>query len=107
MKKIRQNICTLCIHDCNVEDEYFNNCPNFEEGLTCEQYWLLLKENNVNVKRMCDTYGLKRNYLYKMLNGKTRMKYKYSTVINDCVERRNYIPEKSMSEAESLGESDF
>ena len=41
-----------------------------------------------------------------MLNGKLRMKYKYATIIFDCVERRNYIPEKSMAEAESLGDCD-
>ena len=53
---------------------------------------------------MCDTYHLQRNYLYDMLNGKLRMKYKYATIILDCVERRNYIPEKSMAEVESSGD---
>ena len=48
---------------------------------------------------MCDTYHLQRNYLYDMLNGKLRMKYKYATIILDCVERRTYIPEKPMAES--------
>ena len=102
--KTKQNICTTCIHDCNLTDEDFNECVNFEKGYTCEEYWNLLKEHNINIKRMCDTYSLKRNYLYQMLNGKLRMKYKYATIILDCVERRNYIPEKSMAEVESSGD---
>ena len=35
-----------------------------------------------------------------MLNGKMRMKYKYHTVIFDCIDRRTYIPEKPMAESE-------
>ena len=96
--KTKQNICTTCIHDCNLTDEDFNECVNFEKGYTCEEYWNLLKEHNINLNRMCNEYHIRKNYLYQMLNGKLRMKYKYHTVIFDCIDRRTYIPEKPMAE---------
>ena len=102
--KTKQNICTTCIHDCNLEDEDFNECVNFEKGYTCEEYWNLLKDNNVNLKKMCKDYKLKLSFLYKMLNGKMRMKYKYAISIFQCIDKRTYIPEKPM--AESLGDCD-
>ena len=102
--KTKQNICTTCIHYCNLTDEDFSKCVNYEKGYTCEEYWNLLKEHNINLNRMCNEYHIRKNYLYQMLNGKLRMKYKYATIILDCVERRNYIPEKSMAEVESSGD---
>lgn len=99
--KTKQNICTTCIHDCNLTDEDFNECVNFEKGYTCEEYWNLLKEHNINLNRMCNDYNIRKNYLCQMLNGKMRMKYKYHTVIFDCIDKRTYIPEKPMAESET------
>lgn len=95
------------MHDCIVEDPDFKSCDNFEQGLLPHEYWELLKEHNINIKRMCNDNGLKRNYLYEMLNGKTRFKYKYAKTIHMVIEKRTYIPEISMAEAEFKGgESD-
>ena len=93
------NFCTRCINDCVIEDDY-SECPNFVEGLTPHEYWTLLKDNNVNLKKMCKDYKLKLSFLYDMLNGKTRMKYKYAISIFQCINKRNYIPERSMAEVE-------
>lgn len=100
------NICDRCIHDCVVDDVNFNNCVNFQSGKRSFEWWNLLKTHNINIKKMCDNYGLKRNYLYKMLNGKIRMKYKYAKTILMCIEKRTYIPDQSMADFENGGETD-
>ena len=102
-EKVVVNICTTCVHDCNVDDRNFTKCENFEKGLSCEEYWNLLKEHNINISKMCDNFSLKRNMLYKMLNGKMRFKYKYAKTIHMVIEKRTYIPDISMAEAEEKG----
>ena len=94
------NFCIQCINDCFIDELDSSECPNFVEGLTPHEYWTLLKDNNVNLKKMCKDYKLKLSFLYKMLNGKMRMKYKYAISIFQCIDKRTYIPEKPMAESE-------
>jgi hypothetical protein len=86
------DLCYACIHDCK-EIEPITKCENFIKGYTRQQYSAMIREDNVDVKRLCDKKRLSYNYMMRMLNGKMHLKYKYRLALNSRLgEVEEYLP---------------
>ena len=76
--------CINCKYDCKNECDLKCNDKRYRESVN--EIIDLLKENNVNLLRLCEDYGLKLNILLEMLQGNMILNYKYYTVINSRIE---------------------
>lgn len=67
--------CVNCINDC--KDEYRENCPNIVTGLNITEIRRLVRDQRINIPKLCEKYNLKSKYMNDMLEGKILLKYKY------------------------------
>lgn len=77
--------CYICINDCK---EIFDvgNCQYFSKGFTITEYKDMLREDNVNLKSLCNKYGICYNTMMMMLNGKKyHLTYKYRKVLDSAL----------------------
>lgn len=74
------NLCKVCMQDCKSVNK-FNNCQYFKDAPSIEAYWDLINQENINLKSLCNEYGVCLNTMYKMLNGEYIMTYKYHTIL--------------------------
>lgn len=85
-KKIKYCVlCRACRQDCKTF-ERLTNCVNFKDAPSMEEYWKLIKTENINLKKLCNNYGVCLNTMYKMLNGDMIMTYKYHTILLSRIE---------------------
>jgi hypothetical protein len=86
LEKLYKNInrqCQNCIYDCkNAVDENVN-CNNKNTGLDINEINRLLREENVNLSRLCDNYSLKLYIMLDMLRGNRFLQLKYYTCLMD------------------------
>lgn len=78
-KQTRERFCSLCYtckNDCKKKSE-LRECEFYTKGYTRKEYLELIREQNLNIKKLCDKTGIGRNTLFKMLNGKLPLTYKY------------------------------
>lgn len=88
----REKFCKMCYNcrmDCKKKEE-ITQCKNFEKGLSSKEYWKLIKQENINLKRLCNDNQLSLNTIYKMLNNKMHWTYKYRYFL----EKRLFINEQ-------------
>ena len=84
-ERVRVNqLCYLCKMDCK-EEFPMTTCEFYEKGLTCAEYWRFIKENNVNLRKLCDKYGVKLTILLNMLEGRQNFSYKYRKILDTRV----------------------
>jgi hypothetical protein len=75
--------CVDCMYDCKNEIEPNKDCINKKVRMELNEIITLLKEENVNMKKLCDSYGLKLYILIEMLRGNLILNFKYYTAILD------------------------
>jgi hypothetical protein len=70
-----------------------NDCENYKLGITIEEYNSMIRELNLNIKKVCNKYGVSNNCMLNMLHGKQIMTYKYRTILNSVIfEKPEYLP---------------
>lgn len=77
--------CFMCKNDCK---ELFDvgECKYFSKGISNKEYMKLLKEDNVNIRKLCDKYGVCYNTMMLMLNGKKyHLTFKYRKVLDSAL----------------------
>jgi hypothetical protein len=68
-----------------VSQEDMSGCVNFKKGYTSEEYNAIIKANNTNLRKVCDSNNLKLNYMYSMLSGRMHMTYKYRVALDNAL----------------------
>lgn len=91
-KEVMCDKCYSCIHDCK-QQEPIEICENFVKGYNRHEYIQMIRDENVDLKKLCNKHGLSYNYMMKMLDGKIHMKHKYRMVLNSRLgELEEYLP---------------
>ena len=74
MREEREKLCNLCYackFDCvHLLHEPIDRCINYEKGITRKEYLELIREENLDLKKLCNKNKLSLNIMYKMLSGK-------------------------------------
>lgn len=78
------NKCYVCVNDCKQIEEVYN-CEYFSKGFTITDYNKMIHEDNVNLKKMCNKYGISTNVLYKMLKGRYNLTFKYRKILDEVL----------------------
>jgi hypothetical protein len=74
--------CQNCIHDCKNEVDNYNKCVNKKDAkYSLNEIIELLKDENINLLKLCNDNSLKLNILIEMLRSNKILSYKYYTVI--------------------------
>ena len=85
------NLCLTCINDCKLKKN-IKECINFKKGFSTFEYWELIKDQNINLRKLCDKKGLKLNMMLDMLNDKKHLTYKYRYFLDDRIfEKEEYL----------------
>ena len=86
-------LCRGCCFNCGCTETLSmkdsDNCINYKEAYELNEIISMLKEQNVNLERLSDNYGLKIRYLRKMLKGEQLMSWKYYSVLLDRLLEKN------------------
>ena len=86
------NLCHACINDCK-EIEEITECKFFKKGINRHEYDNYIKDMNINVRKLCDSYNVSYNTMMKMLSGRMLFNYKYATILNSRIfELEEYLP---------------
>ncbi len=86
------NYCISCKHDCKRKIN-INECVNYTKAITLDEYRKMIREQNANIRRLCKENNLKYYIMSKMLKGKTPMKFKYATILDEHLfEKEEYLP---------------
>lgn len=84
--------CFSCIHDCK-QQQPIEYCENFKQGYTRKEYLQMIREDNIDLKRLCDKHRVSYNFMMKMLNGEKHLAYKYRMILNSRLgELEEYLP---------------
>lgn len=86
--------CLLCRNGCaDFEFKVTGKCENYSQRMTLKEINREIKKQNINIKRLCNDYGLSRNLMYEMLKNKRLFKYSYYMAIEERImESEDYIP---------------
>lgn len=87
---IDKNICSkclTCINDCKNFKANDEQCENYKLGKSMSEYLSLIREENINIKRLCreNKFGkqLDSKLMWDMLKGKIYMLYKYRMILEE------------------------
>lgn len=95
------NLCFNCINSCKEQTD-IQNCIHYKKMLNRFEYMSIIKENNINVKKLCNSYNISYNIMMNMLHGRQLFNYKYATVLNNAVyEVEEFIKYYAVFEGES------
>lgn len=90
----RERVCNLC-YECKYsckETAIIEECINYSKGYTRFEYLDFIKEQNINVKKLCTRNGLSYNIMMNMLNGRTLLNYKYTYYLDSAIfEKTEYL----------------
>lgn len=75
--------CRNCMYDCKNEVNVDIECVNKKTRPDINEISEMLKEENVNLNRLCNDYNLKLYILMDMLRGNKDLSYKYYTCLMD------------------------
>jgi len=90
-RELVNKLCFNCVNDCKSQ-ENFTQCINFKKGLSAVEYWKLIKEQNINLRKLCDKNNLKLNIMLDMLNNQIHFTYKYRYVLKLALyEKEEYL----------------
>lgn len=86
-------LCRSCCFNCDCPQSIMindtDNCNNYKVAYELNEIIEMLKEQNVNLQRLSEDYGLKIKYLRKMLKGEVLISWKYYSVIMDRLLEKN------------------
>ena len=83
-RELISTTCYLCEFGCKSKDD-MSKCVNFKKGYTANEYKALIKSANLNLRKLCDKYDLKLNYMYKMLREEIHFSAKYRYVLDSAL----------------------
>ena len=85
------NLCFSCKFGCKSVD-IIEHCQNYSRGFSRFEYLDFIRENKVNLRKLCDKNNLSLNKMMDMLNGRLVMHYKYAYHIDSIIfEKTEYI----------------
>ena len=91
-KKLVCQLCYACQENCK-QLEPIEKCEFFKRGLTRHEYLNYIRQDNINVRKLCDKAGLSYNVMMRMLNGSLQFKYSYRYALDERVyEKQEYLP---------------
>jgi hypothetical protein len=92
MQRVKfSRLCESCENDC-LQLETNGKCEYFKLGFTMQEYWQMIREENMNIRKFCDKNRISMNHLLDMLNDKMPMCYKYRTLLNErLAEKEEYV----------------
>lgn len=80
------NLCYSCKFDCvRLLYEPIEKCVNYEKGLTRKEYLEIIREENINLKKLANKNGISLNTLFKMLGGKIHWAYRYRYALDSRI----------------------
>lgn len=85
--------CLTCKYGC-ISFEFLLNgkCNNYSKRMSLRVILDEIREQNINVKKMCTKHGLSYNTMMQMLNNKLALSYKYYFVLEQRImEKNEYI----------------
>ena len=83
--------CFACVNDCK-QTEPIKYCEHFVKGYTRKEYGIMLNQDSVDLKRLCNKHRISFNYMLKMLSGEMHFSYKYRMILNSRLgELEQYI----------------
>lgn len=95
-RQLREKVCDkcyACVHSGCKQVEPLDYCENFKKGYSKSEYKQFIREQNLNLKKICDRHNLSYNYLMKMLNGKINFSYRYRVMLDSVIfEKEEYLP---------------
>lgn len=84
--------CVTCINDCKRISN-INHCDNYHKAKEVSEYIEIIKDLNVNLKRLCNEKKLKYHILLDMLNCKRLFLYKYRYILEQKLyEKDIFLP---------------
>lgn len=104
-REVVSDKCYACVHDCK-QQQPIEYCDNFKQGYTRKEYAAMIREQNVDLKKLCDKKRLSYNFMMKMLEGRIHFKFKYRAALNSRLfEKEEYLPyiDKFEKEGEQTG----
>lgn len=94
-KSEKIKVCTLC-HTCQFNCkvvEPLGTCQFYKRGYNRFEYKREIEIQQVNLKKLCNTYNLKLNIMLDALRGRIEMPYKYRCALNSRLqELEEYLP---------------
>lgn len=93
-KEKYSRVCESCVHDCMEYIMYSkNDCENYKIGIDVQEYKDMIKELNVNIKKVCNKNGLSNNCMMNMLSSRQPLTFKYRKVLDSVLfEKEEYLP---------------
>jgi hypothetical protein len=88
-------LCKTCQNDCKNHIKDNNSCEHYVKGRSMSEYLQLIREENINIKRLCkeNRFGkqLDSKLMWKMLKGKIDMLYKYRIILENHLYEDEWI----------------
>lgn len=86
------NYCLSCEFDCKRRTNT-NECVNYSKAIDLDEYREIIRELNVNIRRLCKENNLKYHIMLAMLKGKQVFKFKYRKILESHIyEKECYLP---------------
>ena len=95
------NLCMSCAFDCKRSRD-INECENYSEMISIKELNKMIREQNVNLKRLCKSNNLKYYMMINYLKCKFPMKYKYYKILFDRLHEREEYEQYLESYSESV-----
>lgn len=80
--------CLDCENDCKRKSNV-TECINYNKGYTIDEYNEMIREQNVNIRRLCKENNLKLYIMLDMLKGQKIFKYKYRKILESRILEKN------------------
>lgn len=58
-----------------------DDCVNFEEAMTLDEIHEIIKEENIDLRVLCEQYGLKYKIMRQMIKGNMMFDFRYYTCL--------------------------
>jgi len=86
-EKIKNPNCINCQFDC--PDFVSGDCENYKVGRNINEYVEIIRNENVNLHRLCDKFSLKHSVLIESLKNKRRLNFKYRSALENYLYESN------------------
>jgi hypothetical protein len=97
--------CSVCIYGCKDMLEVDDSCDNYEVGLSVQELNHVIREYNIDLKKLCSQYYLKYTKMRQMLSCKMDLHYKYRhALMNRINEKTEFLPYVERFESEEYAE---
>lgn len=93
-RELLNKMCYNCQNDCKrMVNNPSSNCVNFVKGYSSAEYWDIIRQDGINLKKLCEKKKLSLNMMYKMLNNKIHFTYKYRVALDSRIHEKHEYDE--------------